>query len=52
MFAFLLLSTVFSNPAAGFCLKLGAFPPLPAEAATAAMAGEGENYRNQRYNLF
>jgi hypothetical protein len=45
MFAFLLLSTVFSNPADGFSLELGAFLPLPAGAATAAMACEGENYR-------
>ena len=29
MFAFHLLSTIFSNPAAGFRLKLGAFLPLP-----------------------
>jgi hypothetical protein len=42
MFAFLLSSTVFSNPAADFCLKLGAFPPLPAGEGR----GEGENYRN------
>jgi hypothetical protein len=30
MFVFLSLNTVFSNPAAGFCLKLRAFLPLPA----------------------
>jgi len=41
MFAFLLLSTVFSNPAAGFRPKLGAFLPLPAGEGR----GEGENYR-------
>ena len=27
MFAFFSLNTVFSNPAVGFCLKLGAFRP-------------------------
>jgi hypothetical protein len=39
--AFLLLSKIFSNPAAGFRLKLGAFLPLPAGEGW----GEGENYR-------
>ncbi len=43
MFAFLLLSKVFSNPAAGFCLKPGVFLPLPAGESR----GEGENYRKQ-----
>ena len=47
MYAFLLVSTVFSNPATDIRLKLGAFLPLPAGAATAAMAGEGENYRKR-----
>ncbi len=41
MIAFLLLSMASSNPAARFCLKQGAFLPLPAGEGR----GEGENDR-------
>ena len=45
-------STRPANPDAGFVLNLDSFLPLPAGAATAAMAGEGECCCHQDLKYF